>query len=235
MTFILIKCYNETNLMRGSDAVRAYNFWIYLARFYSGMLNAGMLLSIGTMLTLHTGNLTRVSINTVLGQWDQILYPSVAIIAYLVGVFMTGAYYGTEKRGMTYRYWQGYAFIGILFFFLWLLPISSLPFLIILSAAMGIFCSMPLPNRAYTGTITMMTGLMTELVTCLSYWLIRKSKPHKSQSLYLANNLVAYILGAFLQTFHYTQVGLVKAWPLMLMAFTLSAWAYRFGDREMLT
>lgn len=67
--------------------MKKHNWWIYLARFYSGMLNAGMLLAIGTMLTLHTGNLTRLSINSAMGNWSDIWSPALAIISYLIGVF----------------------------------------------------------------------------------------------------------------------------------------------------
>lgn len=37
-------------------------------------------------------------------------------------------------------------------------------FIIIMLISMGIITSMPLPNRGYTGTITMLTGLITEVV-----------------------------------------------------------------------
>ena len=45
--------------------------WILMALFYAGFLNAGMLLYIHTMLTLHTGNLTRLMVSLVQVDWQE--------------------------------------------------------------------------------------------------------------------------------------------------------------------
>ena len=206
------------------------DFWVYFVRFYSGYLNAGMLLTIGTMLTLHSGNMTRVSMHIIYQEWELVIFPLVATLSYFVGAFLTHAYYAEDStKLMTSKYWQGYFVVGILFIILWILPIGSWPFIIIMSIGMAIICSMPLPNRGYTGTITILTGLITTLAQSLSYWMIHKSEHHKGQSIYLANNLLAYILGAMVQTFVYIQTDIVRAWPLMLQAFFLAYWAYRHG------
>lgn len=97
---------------------------------------------------------------------------------------------------------------------------------------MGIVTSMPLPNRGYTGTITMMTGLITELAAKLAGWLFKKSSSDKKQTLYLTNNLIAYFLGALLQTAHSFYEGVVRAWPLILVPLILSYWAYKYGFTE---
>lgn len=64
---------------------KSLDLWIYLARFYSGLLNAGMLLYISTMLTLHTGNITRISIGFIEGDWPSIILPGVAVLSYFLG------------------------------------------------------------------------------------------------------------------------------------------------------
>lgn len=205
------------------------DFWVYFARFYSGYLNAGMLLAIGTMLTLHSGNLTRISIYLVQGEWGLMFYPLAAILSYFIGAFLTHAYYADYPEALTWKYWHGYFFVGILFIILWIIPIGSLSFIIILSVAMAIICSMPLTNRGYKGIMTRMTGLLTSLAESLSQWVIYKSEHHKGQTIYLTNNVIVYILGALIQTLHYMQIGIVRAWPLMLQAFFLAYWAYRHG------
>lgn len=208
---------------------RKMDFWVYFARFYSGYLNAGMLLAIGTMLTLHSGNLTRISIYLVQGEWELMFYPLAAILSYFIGAFLTHAYYADYPEALTWKYWHGYFFVGILFIVLWIVPIGSLSFIIILSVAMAIICSMPLTNRGYKGIMTRMTGLLTSLAESLSQWVIYKSDYHKGQTIYLTNNVIVYILGALIQTLHYMQIGIVRAWPLMLQAFFLAYWAYRHG------
>lgn len=211
---------------------RPFDFWIYLARFYSGFLNAGMLLYISTMLTLHTGNLTRISIGIMEGNWPAIIFPSVAVISYFIGCYFTSIYYGHYPKGLPKEYWKGYLLVAILFIVLWILPEDGWAFIIIMSISMGIITSMPLTNRGYTGTITMLTGLITEIANRLSGWTTRQSKADKDQTIYLTINLVAYITGALIQTAHYMTVGIVRAWPLLTLAVILSFWAYRFGFSE---
>lgn len=205
------------------------DFWVYFARFYSGWLNAGMLLAIGRILTLHSGNLTRISIYIINQEWGKILFPLAATVSYFIGAFFTHAYYAGYPEVLTWKYWHGYFFVGILFIILWIIPIGSLSFVVILSLGMAVICSMPLNNRGHKGVMTRMTGLITTLAESLSHWVIYKSIDHKEQTIYLANNLLVYILGAMVQTLHYMQVGIVKAWPLMLQAFFLAFWSYRYG------
>ena len=59
-----------------------HNLWVYMDRFLSGFLNAEMLVSVGSMLTLHTGNLTRASMSVVQGEWDLIGLPFLAILTF---------------------------------------------------------------------------------------------------------------------------------------------------------
>lgn len=91
---------------------------------------------------------------------------------------------------------------------------------------------MPLTNNGYTGTITMMTGLMTAMITELSHAVFNKRIGSGQQFVYLFKNFIAYVLGALLQTFHYMHDGIVRAWPLLLMALILCLWAYCFGTEE---
>lgn len=147
-------------------------------------------------------------------------------------MFFTAAYFGTDTKHLNKNYWKGYAFVACLFIILWLLPVQSEGFLVILSAAMGIVCSMPLTNNGYTGTITMMTGLMTAMITELSHAVFNKRIGSGQQFVYLFKNFIAYVLGALLQTFHYMHDGIVRAWPLLLMALILCLWAYCFGTEE---
>lgn len=205
------------------------DFWVYFARFYSGYLNAGMLLAIGTILTLHSGNLTRISIHIVNQEWELIVFPLAATLSYFIGAFFTHAYYADYPEVLTWKYWHGYFFVGILFIILWILPIGSLSFIIILSVGMAVICSMPLTNRGDTGIMTRMTGLITSLAQSLSYWIIHKSDDHKAKTIYLTHNLMAYVLGAMIQTLHYMQIEIVRAWPLVLQAFFLAYWAYHHG------
>lgn len=88
---------------------------------------------------------------------------------------------------------------------------------------------MPLPNHGYTGIITMLTGLITEIADKLAGWLFRKTRADKNQTIYLTINLLAYILGALLQTAHALSVGVVRAWPLIVVALILSFWSFKFG------
>lgn len=211
-----------------------WNIWVYLARFYSGLLNAGMLLSINTMLTLHTGNTTRISIFLVNREWDLIVFPAIALLSYFAASFLTSGYFGEKTKILAKDYWKGYFLIGILFLVLWALPTGSWVFIVTISAAMGVMCSMPLRNNDYTGTITMVTGLITELANQLSIWFFRKSDTAKKQSGYLALNLLFYVLGVMSQAILYNYLGIVRALLLALFAFLLAYWAYQYGREEII-
>lgn len=208
-----------------------WNWWIYMARFLSGFLNAGMLVSVGSMLTLYTGNLTRASMHAANQEWSLILLPAVAIISYFLGCLVTGAYYGKLTEKMSYKYWQGYLAVAGLIALLWIPAVLESAIVPILSFAMGIICSMTLDNHGYIGTITMMTGLMTSLANELSYWLFRKKSSSKKQAIYLTKNLVSYILGVLIQMFIYLLYGRIITWTFIFLILFLSLWAYRFGER----
>lgn len=212
--------------------MRIHNWWIYLARFYSGMLNAAMLMSIGMMLTLHTANLTNISINLVLGNMEAIWRPAAIVLAYLVGTFLTSAYFGVATNKLIKKYWQGYALVAVILVCLSFVPIESMLFMTIFSGAMGIIWSMPLTNHGYTGTIAIMTGLMTEMMANLGQALFYKTPGCNEQFFYLFKNFIAYLLGTVCQTLLYVWLGSVCVWPLALMAVILAFWAYTFGVEE---
>lgn len=207
------------------------NLWVYMARFLSGFLNAGMLLSVGSMLTLHTGNLTRASMYMVNQDWELVFLPVLAIISYFLGALATGAYYGDSTEKMTYKYWHGYLAVAVLFALLWIPGVRDAAIVPILSFSMGIICSMALNNHNYTGTITMMTGLMTTLAKELSYWLFRKQPTSKKQVVYLLINLISYMLGVFIQMFIYLWQGQIVPWIFVLLVLFLAFWSYRYGQR----
>lgn len=210
---------------------KKHNLWVYMARFLSGFLNAGMLVSVGSMLTLHTGNLTRASMSVVEGEWDLIGLPVMAISTYFLGAFLTGAYYGKLTEKMSYKYWQGYVVVALLIALLWIPSVLDIAIVPILSFSMGIICTMALDNNGYIGTITMMTGLMTSMANELSYWLFRKEAASKNRVIYLSINLVYYVFGVFFQMLIYLWNGNVITLSFVLMVLFLAYWAYRYGER----
>lgn len=229
-----MSCYNlSEDFERGSDMMsnKKLNYWVYMARFLSGFLNAGMLLSVGSMLTLHTGNLTRASMYLVNQDWELVILPVVAIVSYFLGCLVTGAYYGQLTEKMSYKYWHGYVTVAVLIALLWIPALREVAIVPILSFSMGIICSMALDNNGYIGTITMMTGLMTSLAKELSYWLFRKQIASKDQVIYLSINLVSYIVGVFVQMFIYLWQGQILPWTIVLLVSFLAFWAYRYGER----
>lgn len=208
----------------------AHNIWVFVARFYSGVLNSGMLILIGSMLTLHTGNITRLSMSLIQGNWSEALFPAVAVLSYFVGCVLTSAYYGKFKKGMLREYWKGYLVVAFIFVILWIAPDDGWFFIVVMSICMGIVTSMPLPNRGYTGTITMNTGLITEMADSLSSTIFRQSQAGGEQTLYYFINLISYVLGVFLQMIQYGLEGTVRAWPLIVIASILGFMAYRYGQ-----
>lgn len=210
---------------------KKHNYWVYMARFLSGFLNAGMLVSVGSMLTLHTGNLTRASMSLVNQEWDMLVLPVIAIISYFLGALATGAYYGQLVEKMSYKYWHGYLVVAGLIALLWIPNILNTAIVPILSFSMGIICSMALDNNGYIGTITMMTGLMTSLANELSYWLFRKKIASKKRVIYLSINLLTYVLGVFFQMLIYLWLGRVLTGSFVLLVGFLAFWAYRYGER----
>lgn len=210
---------------------KKWNLWVYMARFLSGFLNAGMLVSVGSMLTLHTGNLTRATMSAANQEWDQIFLPALAIVSYFLGALATGAYYGKLTEKMSYKYWHGYVAVAVLISLLWIPTVLETAIVPVLSFSMGIICSMALDNNGYIGTITMMTGLMTSLANELSYWLFRKKIASRARVIYLSINLLAYILGVVFQMLIYIWQGRVLTGSFVFLVGFLAFWAYRYGDR----
>lgn len=206
--------------------------WVLMARFYAGFLNAGMLLYIHTMLTLHTGNLTRLMVSLVQVDWQETGFLLMPLLAFFGGCLLTHLYYVGRNKQSFEDYWRGYFAIGVLFFVLWLLPRDSWAFIGIMSFSMGIFSTLSLKNRDYTGNISMVTGLIVEIASQLAkYWRLKQAQA-KEQALYLLLNLLAYALGVACQA-GLTQVTvIVRAWPMMVLAWCLAIWAYYYEKKE---
>lgn len=174
--------------------------WLLSLRFIAGYLSALTIIIFSQMVAGHTGSITNLAMNLVVGDYSDMLRVLLIILSFFLGTIASGFIYPKENKN-TQRKYSPYFFItGIIFIIVSQNNYHSFHFLAYITFVLGLQNGMFVYYKGLIVRTTILTGPITDIGTAIGKSLRGYDLDHWKLHFHSAN-VVFYFLGALLGTF----------------------------------